>query len=134
MKEEVGRIEEKAREERRKDTSATNEKGKPQLTLFPPSSKIVCLNRFAHSMPTSLPLASLPVKLIKSTLGSSTNFAPTRPPPTRSEHSAPGKLCFSKTDVMMRVVAIAHSGVVSAGFQIEALPQMKAREKFHPKT
>lgn len=34
----------------------------------------------------------------------------------------------------MRVVAMAQSGVVSAGFQIEALPQIKAREKFQPKT
>jgi hypothetical protein len=104
------------------------------LTLFPPSSRIVCLNLFAHSTPTSFPRASLPVKLIKSTRGSATSWAPTAPPPTSREQSAPGRLWDSRTEVMIRVVAIAQSGVVSAGFQIEALPQMNAREKFQPKT
>ena len=36
--------------------------------------------------------------------------------------------------VMILVVASPQRGVVSLGFQMDAFPVMKAREKFQPKT
>jgi hypothetical protein len=77
---------------------------------------------------------SLPVKLTRSTFSLSTKPAPTFPSPTIKEHSAPGRFSDWRTWEMILTTAREQRGVVSLGFQMEALPVTRAREKFHPKT
>ena len=59
---------------------------------------------------------------------------PISAPPTQQVTIPFGKLFFSKTSIIIFIVAIVINAELGPGFQTHMLPQIKARAIFHPNT
>ena len=103
------------------------------IALLPPSSSSDRPKRCATRGPTMRPMRVLPVAETSGTFGSSSMAEPTVSSGpitqlTSGAHSLP------RTLAAMLVIAIAVSGVLSDGFQMQLSPQTSASIAFHAQT
>lgn len=104
------------------------------IALLPPSSSSERPMRRATRSPTWRPTFVEPVKLIIATRLSSTMRSASALSVSLNRKNRSGKPPALSASLQMRIEAIADSGVLPEGFQIEMSPQTAATNEFHAHT
>jgi len=104
------------------------------IALLPPSSSRLRPRRRATRSATVRPTSVEPVKLIRATRLSSTNCRASSVPASLIRKNRSGKPASASAALQIFWVAMAVSGVLLDGFQMQMSPQIAARKAFHDHT